>query len=360
MNEALVFGRGELYRKKEKEINIHYNIIGFLDNAVKESIEYMDSLPVYPPNNLLNLPPYNIVIVSVHFLSMWMQLKDLGIPDNRIAFGLFFEPLSTEMEKDLYVEDALMSSKNNSIVYSCKSLDIKEEFYDYDGFKKLLRNIYRKKHTEITAIQNFSVNPVSRIQALERGTPIDRFYIEQFLKENEECICGICMEVADDHYTKKYGGDRVCKSIVTHVKGWGDHSIKANFETGEGIEEDMADCIICTQVMQYIFDLKAAFLNIYRSLKPNGVALITLPGIKSLSLFDNDNWGERWSFTEKSAVELCERTVTNGKFEVNSYGNVKVSIAYLYGLCVEDICIEDFSYSDPQFPFLITLKILKC
>ena len=360
MKKILVFGRGKLYHEKRKALFEKFNIIGFLDNAVNEKeIDIETGLPVFPPENLYLIDDCDILVVSVHFIDMWKQLMEIGVEHNRILFALFLGERSTLLENDLYTEDAVMTSQKNGIRYESKSLGINMVFSDIEGYKSLLRKIYDKKKKEISYVRKLPLAPVSNVQGLERGKPIDRYYIEKFLNDNSKYIQGICMEVADDYYIRTFGKEKVKKSIISHVKGWGEKSLKINFETGEGVKDNFVDCLIFTQVMQYIYDVKKAFINIYRILKPGGVALITLPGIKSLSLFDDENWGEKWSFTPKSAKILCDEVGENIKYEICSYGNVKMSVAYLYGLCVEDLNEEDFKYNDPQYPFLISIKIYK-
>ena len=58
--------------------------------------------------------------------------------------------------------------------------------------------------------------PISNYWGFDRGEPIDRLYIEQFISANAEDIKGIVLEVADNKYTTKFGGDRVIHSDVLH------------------------------------------------------------------------------------------------------------------------------------------------
>lgn len=102
----------------------------------------------------------------------------------------------------------------------------------------------------------------------ERGKAVDRVYIEKFLEANLEDIRGTVMEIESDDYIKQFGGNRVTEEIILHVKGWGGKNVlKGNFETGEGLKEDMVDCLICTQTLQYIYDLRSAAHNICKILK---------------------------------------------------------------------------------------------
>ena len=62
------------------------------------------------------------------------------------------------------------------------------------------------------------------------------------------------------------------------------------------------DSIVCTQVLGDVFELKKAFMEMKRVLKPNGVALITE------SLFDplHDEPNDFWRFTEHSLNRLAK------------------------------------------------------
>ena len=64
-----------------------YNICGFIDNAVgSEEEDGFLHIPVYNPLRLKELPQYDIYCVSADFISMWRQLKSLGISEHRIKF----------------------------------------------------------------------------------------------------------------------------------------------------------------------------------------------------------------------------------------------------------------------------------
>src|SRR5205809_768530 len=50
--------------------------------------------------------------------------------------------------------------------------------------------------------------PLSRNWGEERGGPIDRHYIEQFLSANADDIRGRVLEIGDADQTRAYGGNR--------------------------------------------------------------------------------------------------------------------------------------------------------
>lgn len=359
MEKVILFGKGKYFREKESEFAKKYQIESIIDNSVKDKI-FDNEMHVYAynPSHVMELSNVPIICMSVHFVDMWRQLIDLGVPAERIIFGKEIRPIN-EYDEMILRDGGSFISKGEGIIYTSDIYKEGECIKNQEDYNELYRRICMKKKN-FEFIQNIESSPISRVFGAERGNPIDRYYIEKFLEVNKDYVKGTVMEIATPNYTKKYGGEKVTDSIVIHVNGWG-NAIKGDLETGEGLDayRGKLDCIICTQTLQYIYNLEAAFRNIYELLKENGVALITVPGIKALSLADDRNWSEYWSFTKKSSIRLSEKFWDKQNIQIETYGNVKVSIAFLYGLCQEDLKDEDFAERDEQFPFLITMKLKK-
>ena len=58
--------------------------------------------------------------------------------------------------------------------------------------------------------------PMSRIVGLQRGQPIDRYYIEKFIAANRDCLHGVALETAEPRYTQVYRG-QLEKIEILHV-----------------------------------------------------------------------------------------------------------------------------------------------
>ena len=61
------------------------------------------------------------------------------------------------------------------------------------------------------------VTPISQEFGYDRGRPIDRYYVETFLARQAADIRGRVLEIGDNSYTRRFGGDRVTVSDVLHV-----------------------------------------------------------------------------------------------------------------------------------------------
>jgi SAM-dependent methyltransferase len=204
------------------------------------------------------------------------------------------------------------------------------------------------------------IEPVSTQFGFDRGQPIDRYYIENFLTYNKNYIRGRVLEVGDNTYTKRFGSYKVEQSDILHaIDGNPSATIVADIARADNIPSDTFDCIILTQTLQFVYDLSAAVNHLYRILKPNGVLLVTVPGISQISRYDMDRWGDYWRFTALSAQSLFEKRFLPENIEVKTYGNVLAATAFLYGLAVKELKPEQLDYHDPDYQMLITVRVVK-
>lgn len=204
------------------------------------------------------------------------------------------------------------------------------------------------------------VTPISRFFGFDRGRPVDRYYIERFLSDHSGDIGGRVLEFAEDSYTRAFGGDRVTRRDVLHPKASNTQAtIIADLCAADHVPNDIFDCIICTQTLMYIYQIRTAIQALYRILKPSGVLLVTFPGISQLSREDMDEWGEHWRFTTLSAGRLFEEAFPPANITVKAYGNVLAAISFLHGLAVEELDTKDLDYFDPDYEVLITVRAVK-
>lgn len=202
--------------------------------------------------------------------------------------------------------------------------------------------------------------PASRLFAFDRGTPIDRYFIGQFLEANAEYIRGRVLEVGDRGYTQKYGGSRVARSDVLHVTaGNPEATIVGDLGTGKGLPRGVYDCLVLTQTLHVIYDVHSAVKNIHRLLKPGGIALVTIPGISPVSRYDADRWGDYWRMTPDATKRLFSEAFPARELSIEAFGNVRLAAAYLYGLAAEEIPASAFSENDPDYPLLICVRAKK-
>ena len=204
------------------------------------------------------------------------------------------------------------------------------------------------------------VTPIDSGFGQGRGKPVDRHYIEAFLQRHAADIRGRVVEVAEDGYTRRFGGDRVERSDILHVD---DSNVRATLVGDLAEPNDLPaaafDCFICTQTLTYIYDVPQAIETIHRMLKPGGVLLVTVPGISQMSPYDRDRWGEYWRFTAQSLGRLLGKPFGSDNVAVEAFGNVLASTAFLQGLCVDDLRRDELEHRDQRYQMLVAGRAVK-
>jgi SAM-dependent methyltransferase len=200
------------------------------------------------------------------------------------------------------------------------------------------------------------VVPVSRQWGFDRGLPIDRYYIEGFLARHAADIRGRVLEIQDDTYTQRFGADRVTVRDVLHViEGNPKATIVADLTEANHIPSAIFDCIVLTQTLNYIYDVRAALKTVYRILKPGGVLLATVPGI----CHQADPGSAFWNFTTMSVRQLFAEAFLPTHVQVESHGNVLAAIAFLHGLATQELRQDELDYYDPEYEVSITVRAVK-
>ena len=204
-----------------------------------------------------------------------------------------------------------------------------------------------------------TTRPVSRLFGFDRGTPVDRYYIERFLAAHRESIRGEVLEIADSTYTRKFGASRVSRAMVLHAEAGPKIDFAGDLASGRGLSWGVADCFILTQTLMCIYDAAAAAANAVRILKPGGVLLCTVAGVTQISRYDMDRWGHYWSFTDLGLRRLFETAAPTACIEVSTYGNVRAACGLLYGLCAEEIGTRDMDRHDPDYPVTVAAAVTR-
>lgn len=203
------------------------------------------------------------------------------------------------------------------------------------------------------------VTPFSADFGFDRGGAIDRFYIEHFLMENQDRVRGRVLEIGDNEYTMKFGGERILQSDILHVD---ERNTRATY-IGDitdvpQIPSEQFDCIIFTQTLHLIYDFKSALRTCYRILKPGGCLLLTVPGI---SRIDQGEWRDYWlwSFTDTAIRRLMTDTFNGSSVSIKTYGNVYVAAAFLYGMGLPEFRKDYLFQHDPGYQVIISAAAVK-
>ena len=200
--------------------------------------------------------------------------------------------------------------------------------------------------------------PISRNFGFDRGTPVDRYYIEQFLNDHAGRIAGHALEIGDDFYTARFGGEQTACRDVLHIDPGHPATYHGDLATPGVLPEGTFDCEVVTQTLHLIYDMKAALMQLHAGLRPGGTLLVTAPGISQIA---GDAWGETWywSLTPASLTRLLAEVFSPEHVSVVSYGNVFAATAFLQGIACEDLRREKLELIDPLYPVIVAACAVK-
>lgn len=221
--------------------------------------------------------------------------------------------------------------------------------------KVFLQGLIRRR-SRVEFQDPLRTRPVSATFGMERGTPIDRRYIERFLAANAAQVRGDVLEVGGDTYTRRFGGAGVRSCSVLHATPDNRRAtIVGDLTDTATLPEARFDCFVCTQTLNFVFDVARAVEGMRHVLKPGGVALVTAAGISQVSRYDMDRWGDYWRFTTASLGRLFEPHFPGA--QIGSHGNVLAAVALLQGLAVEDLPRPEL-LDDPDADYPVTLTVV--
>lgn len=217
-----------------------------------------------------------------------------------------------------------------------------------------LRRIWRRQ-------PRLPLAPMHRRYGMGHGTAVDRVYIERFLEQHAADVRGEVLEVLDDTYTRRFGGDAVDTAHILDLDPTNARAtVRADLETGEGLPDEAYDCFICTQVISITYEHPAVLANAVRALKPGGVLLLTVPGISHQAEPDDERYPDHWRFTWRAIDRLMREAFgEEAEIDVHAEGTVAACAAFLYGMPAEVLPRAALDPHDPDYEMVICARAVK-
>jgi peptidoglycan/xylan/chitin deacetylase (PgdA/CDA1 family)/SAM-dependent methyltransferase len=228
---------------------------------------------------------------------------------------------------------------------------------DLDALKQeiadLTRALREHGHDRVDWGDLRRTKPISPEWGYDRGKPIDRYYIEGFLEENARHVRGRVLEIQEDDYSRRFGGEDVESIDVVDACATNPRAnVIADLRRTSALPEGTYDCIILTQTIHVIDDMEAVARECFRLLKPGGTLLVTLPCLSRVCLEYGPD-GDYWRTTEAGARQLFSAAFPPYAIETRVYGNVLAGTAFTYGLCCDEVTPRELDETDPYNPTLI-------
>ena len=216
--------------------------------------------------------------------------------------------------------------------------------------RRFVRRVLRRRSRRRTT-------PVSDDWGYDRGQPIDRHYIDRFLAEHRADIRGDVLEVRENLYVDRYGSDVSRCDVLDIDPDNPQATITADLSDRGSLPQAHFDCIVLTQTLQYVNDVRAAVRNLREALRQDGVLLATVPGVNRAD--EDTRRPSLWSFTEAGCFELFVPEFGEASVEVRSYGNVLAASAFLAGLARQELRQQELDVHDLRFPVIVAVRAVR-
>ncbi len=200
-----------------------------------------------------------------------------------------------------------------------------------------------------------SSSPGGSLMGCDRGLSLSRYYIKKYLEN--ECIrigeVNNTIEVGDDNYSRLFF-PKADHFILDYSKGM-------DLTQMDTLPHEMFDVFICTQVFNFIYDVKKAIEGACYVLKRGGFVVATVAGnISQVSRSDMNNYGDYWRFTDLGIRKLFEETFRKDSVSVMTFGNAMSTTAYIQGMCFEDLPHPELlDVNDPEYALVIGITARK-
>jgi SAM-dependent methyltransferase len=212
------------------------------------------------------------------------------------------------------------------------------------------------------------LTPVQR-DPFARGTPIDRYYIEHFLRRwnpngIDRDIRGRVLEFYDSRYATQIAGfgtesSAIAELDIIDVTDNPRANVRADISDAPHLPSEAYDAIICTQVLHLVLDFRGALATLARLLKPEGVLYVTVPGISQDFGEGEANGIEYWRFTDASVRALMLEHFDGYDLVVESFGNVLTAVAFLHGLAAEEFKQPELDRRDHRYHVVVAARARK-
>jgi hypothetical protein len=197
-----------------------------------------------------------------------------------------------------------------------------------------------------------------RVQPIEsdwfgRGTPIDRYYLAQFLGAHRADIRGRVLEIGDRNATSSFAAGPLESSDVLDIMPTSTATIVADLSAPE-LDVGTFDCVVCVQTAHLIFDVDAVFANLRRLVAPGGTLLLTAHGLAQLDV--GNAWDDTWRLLPAALQTLLDREFGSENVEVRSYGNVLSAVALLHNISARELRRRELDVVDERYPVLVAAR----
>ena len=197
------------------------------------------------------------------------------------------------------------------------------------------------------------VRPFSQHFGFERGTPVDRYYLDRFLDQHRQLITGRVLEIQAPDCTVRYGHELSATDSVDIVPHSNENlTYLCDLAQSEGVIPDGSyDCFLLPNTLCMLRDIEGCLRNALRVVRPGGVILATTAALMPLT----GDVPDYWHASAAGWRELAHKVWPGCDVRIEQHGNCLAAVAAMLGLAFEELDPSELDVNDPRYPVLVTV-----
>jgi hypothetical protein len=196
--------------------------------------------------------------------------------------------------------------------------------------------------------------PFSEYFGFDRGTPIDRYYLDRFLSAHRLEIHGEVLEIQLPDCARRYG-QGVTAVHTVDIDPRFSPTYCCDLASAGIIADARYDCFLLPNTLPYLRHLERALVEALRIVRPGGTILATASTFVPLVT----DMADYWRLSAAGWEELASKAWPDCRLTVESHGNCLSAVAAMLGLASEELSPAELDGRDPRYPVLVTLHCQK-
>jgi hypothetical protein len=193
--------------------------------------------------------------------------------------------------------------------------------------------------------------PFSSTYGFERGTPIDRYYLHQFLAAHRGVIRGDVLEVQTTDHTVRFGRGVTRAHTFDVVPDFHPTYLCDISHCADVIPNRAYDCLLLPNALPHFRELDLALAQIARIVRPGGAILASAAGLLPLT----GDVPDYWRFSPVGWREKLNASWPGMSIEITGHGNCLSAVGAQLGLALEELREAELNVRDERFPVLTTI-----
>jgi len=199
--------------------------------------------------------------------------------------------------------------------------------------------------------------PVNDHYGYGRGTPIDRWYLQQFMSANRDAFVGRILELQNDEWSGRFADSSEASVTILDIDPTNVLATYiADLDTPGSVEPATFECVVAPQTLQYLHDPVSALRTLAAACVAGGVLLLTVPTVSRLDETCGPD-GDLRRLTPAGLERLLDEALPGAGRAVVGFGNVLTSMAFLMGIAAEELDDSELAAHDSRYPMLACARV---